>query len=419
MSSDTRTTITIAASNYLEAGAIVAGASGLSLWVKYLNLSDIWIGLLGALSANGFGAAIGAIISGHLIDRYGRKFIYKYDLLLYMLGMVLIVFSYSFPILLAGYITVGISVGALIPAAWTYIAEEAPPGKRAARVGWSQFAWSAGPAVALLLSVILAPLGLLGNRIIFAQLLVVSVITWIFQQTIDESKIWEEEQKKQLKNGGSPKVSLKELFTVRANIKAFIFLIGIYFFWNLVAGTMGYFMPYIYQRIGGLSNAQANSLQCVLWILTVVSTYIVFINFGDKVSRKLLFSISALMGIVAWVTLTFGGMGVIDLILFVLFWGISSGSSAQAFYALFSSELFHTKYRALAQGIMFCTVRVGVGLISCIIPTMISRFGFQFSGMVMITFLIISFMIGIIMIPKTRDRSLRSLEEEIYGTDNN
>ena len=191
-----KATITIATSNYLEAGAIVAGAGGLSLWVKYLNLTEAWVGLLGALSANGFGAAIGAFLSGFLIDRYGRKFIYKYDLLLYMLGMLFIIFAQSFSTLLTGYIIVGIAVGVLIPTAWTFIAEEAPSDKRAASIGWSQFAWSIGPAVTLFLSVLLAPLGVLGSRIIFAQLLIVAAITWILQQQISESRIWEDEKKK-------------------------------------------------------------------------------------------------------------------------------------------------------------------------------------------------------------------------------
>lgn len=153
-----KATITVAMSNYLEAGAIVAGAGGLTLWVEYLQLTDMWVGLLGALSANGFGAAIGALLGGYFVDRYGRKFIYKYDLLIYMVGMLFIIFAFNFPMLLIGYIVVGIAVGALIPAAWTYIAEEAPPKERAARVGWSQFAWSIGPAITLFLSVALAHL---------------------------------------------------------------------------------------------------------------------------------------------------------------------------------------------------------------------------------------------------------------------
>jgi MFS transporter, SP family, inositol transporter len=413
-----KATITVAMSNYLEAGAIVAGAGGLTLWVEYLQLTDMWVGLLGALSANGFGAAIGALIGGALVDRYGRKFIYKYDLLLYMAGMLLIVFAFSFPMLLAGYVIVGIAVGALIPAAWTYIAEEAPPNERAARVGWSQFAWSIGPAITLFLSVALAPLGLLGSRLIFAQLFVVAIITWVLQQQINESQIWEKEQEKaRLTQSGqaAAKGSLKDLFTVKANLKALVFLVGIYFFWNLVAGTMGYFMPYIYETVGGLSAAQANLLQGVLWTFTVIATYAVFIKLGDKVNRKLLFGTGGVLGIIAWFILTFGGMGMTELVLFVTIWGLAAGFGAQAFYALFASELFHTKYRAQAQGLMFCIVRIGVGLISLVVPAMISKIGFQTSGMIMIAFLVISLVIGVIMAPETRNRSLEEIQHERYG----
>ena len=81
-----KSTLTVAMSNYLEAGSIVAAAGGLTLWMEYLNLDDFKLGLLGALSANGFASAAGALLGGMLVDKYGRKLIYKYDLLVYMFG---------------------------------------------------------------------------------------------------------------------------------------------------------------------------------------------------------------------------------------------------------------------------------------------------------------------------------------------
>lgn len=95
---------------------------------------------------------------------------------------------------------------------------------------------------------------------IFAQLFVVAVITWILQQQIHESSIWEEQKRKEAEDkakGVAEKASIKELLTNKANLHAMILLIGIYAFWNLVAGTMGYFMPYIYETVGGLTAAQA------------------------------------------------------------------------------------------------------------------------------------------------------------------
>ncbi|MDQ0178025.1 MFS transporter [Bacillus chungangensis] len=413
-----KATITVAMSNYLEAASIVAGAGGLTLWVEYLGLNDSMVGLLGAVSANGFGAAVGALIGGFLVDKYGRKFIYKYDLLVYMLGVLLITFSFNFPMLLLGYIVTGVAVGAAIPAAWTYIAEEAPANERAARVGWGQFAWSVGPAISLFLSVALAPLGLLGSRIIFAQLFVVALITWILQQQINESTIWEEQKQKEAENKAKGKIeksSLKELFSLKANRKALTLLIGIYFFWNLVAGTMGYFMPYIYETVGGLTAAQANLLQGFLWVLTVLATYFVFIKLGDKVNRKALFGVGAGMGIIAWIILSFGGMGKTELLLFVALWGIAAGFGAQSFYGLWAGELFHTKYRAQAQGFMFFVARVGVGLISLVVPIMITTLGFKIAGVIMIGFLVIHMLIGLVMAPETRGKTLEQIQEERYG----
>lgn len=414
-----RATITVAMSNYLDAGTIVAGAGGLSLWTHYLGLDNAMVGLLGAVSANGFGAAVGAFFGGMLIDKYGRKFIYKYDLLLQMLGYLIIVFAFNFPMLLAGFLVTGVAVGGGIPAAWTYIAEEAPDGERAARVGWGQLAWSVGPAISLFLSVLLAPLGVLGSRIIFAQLFVVAAITWFNQQQISESAVWEESKKeeaKQKKKGNNKDVSVKELFTNKANLQALVLLVGIYFFWNLVAGTMGFFMPFIYETVGGLSTGQANLLQGVLWIFTILSTYFVFIKFGDKMNRKVLFSIGAALGIVAWVILTFGNMGMVELLLFISLWGISAGFGAQAFYGLWASELFRTQYRAKAQGFMFFICRIGVGVISLGVPIMISELGFQFAGIVMIILLVIQLIIGVFMAPETRGKTLKQIEEERYGS---
>ncbi len=62
-------TIAVSLINYLDAGAIVAGASGLTLWQNYLGLTEGNLGWLNAISANCFGAAIGAIIGGFLADK--------------------------------------------------------------------------------------------------------------------------------------------------------------------------------------------------------------------------------------------------------------------------------------------------------------------------------------------------------------
>ncbi|HAA7169367.1 TPA_asm: MFS transporter [Listeria monocytogenes] len=408
-------TIAVSLTNYLDSGCIVAGASGLTLWATQFGLSSFAVGLLGAVSANAFGSAIGALIGGHLADKYGRKFIYTYNMLVYMLGVTIIMFAMNFPMLLIGFLVTGLSVGAGVPASWTYISEMADPSIRARNIGISQFAWSCGPAIIFTLGIIVSPLGLLGNRLLFLSLLIVAFVAWQLQRKLEESKDWEAEQVKMKESGNRLEHPFKTAFSSMVNVKSVLFLVGVYLFWNLVAGVMGFFMPFVYETVGGLSNTQANLLQAVLWILTAASTYFGFAKFGDRVSHRGLFFVGALMAVASWVVLTFVGMSWVGLWTFVILWGISAGIGAQAFYALWSTELFPTKYRGGVQGVMFFLVRGSTGVWSIVFPVILANLGFTVAGTIMIGLLTVSLLIGVIWAPKTRGRSLDDITKERYG----
>ncbi|EAH0799917.1 MFS transporter [Listeria monocytogenes] len=408
-------TIAVSLTNYLDSGCIVAGASGLTLWATQFGLSSFAVGLLGAVSANAFGSAIGALIGGHLADKYGRKFIYTYNMLVYMLGVTIIMFAMNFPMLLIGFLITGLSVGAGVPASWTYISEMADPSIRARNIGISQFAWSCGPAIIFTLGIIVSPLGLLGNRLLFLSLLIVAFVAWQLQRKLEESKDWEAEQVKMKESGNRLEHPFKTAFSSMVNVKSVLFLVGVYLFWNLVAGAMGFFMPFVYETVGGLSNTQANLLQAVLWILTAASTYFGFAKFGDRVSHRGLFFVGALMAVASWVVLTFVGMSWVGLWIFVILWGISAGIGAQAFYALWSTELFPTKYRGGVQGVMFFLVRGSTGVWSIVFPVILANLGFTVAGTIMIGLLTVSLLIGVIWAPKTRGRSLDDITKERYG----
>src|SRR5699024_7045645 len=250
--------IAIAMANYIEAGSIIAAASSLTLWQAFLGFDNIGVGILSALSANALGAAIGALIGGPLTDKFGRKIVFNYDLLIYMVGVILIVFAFNFPMLLVGTVITGIAVGAGVPVSWTYIAEQSPKNKRAAHVGTAQLAWSVGPMITFALAVLVAPLGLLGSRLIFLHLFIIAGIALYIRRGLPESEVWEAEQKraklakenKTVKPKMASKGSLKDLFAHPATRQAIYLTLGIYLFWNLTAGAMGYFMPYIYENVG-------------------------------------------------------------------------------------------------------------------------------------------------------------------------
>ena len=210
--SSLKSTIAVSLNNYLDAGAIVAGASGITLWKNYLDLSEMHLGWLNAISANALGAAIGAIIGGFLADKFGRKFIFTYNLLVYMLGVLIVMLSTNFPMLLCGFLITGISVGVGVPASWTYISESSEANNRGRNICISQMSWGFGPMIILLFGMLFAPGGYLygfveslahavigadaaqaavevfSSRVVFLTLFVVAFIAWTLQRQLEESK---------------------------------------------------------------------------------------------------------------------------------------------------------------------------------------------------------------------------------------
>ncbi len=415
-----RATISVAMSNYIEAGSIIAIATSLGSWQAQFGISDFAVGLLAALSANAFGAAIGAGLGGPLCDRFGRKAIYTYDLVVYMVGVLIAAFAMNYTMLLGAFVITGIAVGAGIPASWTYIAEQAPAIERARHVGTAQLAWSIGPLIGFALAAGLAPLGLLGSRLIFLHLFVVAAVVWWIRQGLAESQIWKDEardaSKEELAASKIGASGLRGLFSRRVNIMALLVLIGIYGFWNTVAGQAGIFMPRVYASAGLESAVQQDLLQVLVWACTVAATYFGFMKFADRMSQRLLYVIGAALGILAWIILvTFTDAGMPTLLVFAVLWGISSGIGAQAFYGLWASELFATPYRASAQGFMFFVVRTACGLLSFFFPTLLAATGLTAVALLLVGLLSVALIIGAIWAPNTQGKTLKEIETERYG----
>lgn len=440
--SSLKSTIAVSLTNYLDAGAIVAGASGLTLWQNYLGLSEVHLGWLNFISANCLGAAIGAIIGGFLADKYGRKFIYTYNLLVYMTGVLLVMCSVNFPMLLAGFLVTGISVGIGVPASWTYISESSEIYNRGRNICISQMSWGFGPMIILLLGMFFAPGGYLfgwveaigyaiggatldgpalnvfSSRVVFFSLFVVAFVAWNLQRKLDESGEWKASREAAKAKGEDTGLlhAFGVLFSNRIAIKTVCFLATIYLTWNLVASVMGFFQPHIYETAGGLSNEYANMLSCVGWVIVVAITFILSF-FIDRLPHKLFYVLGLLAALATWFVIIAGVNGMGTLWAFSILWGINGGLSVQIFYALWGTELFPAKFRAGAQGLMFFIVR-GLSAVWGLVFTYIygeNGEGFTIAAYCMIALLLISLVVGFIGCPNTRGKSLEQITRERYG----
>lgn len=413
-----KATAAVSMSNYIDSGSIIALATSLGFWgAEYFPDDNGKIaGYLAAFSANAFGAAVGALIGGPLSDRYGRKIIYTYDLLVYALGGLFVVFAMNLPMLFIGTIIIGLAVGASVPAGWTYIAEFAPTETRGRNIAATQLAWSAGPLIGFGLAAALSPLELLGSRIVFAHLVIIALITWYIRRGLHESETWQEAQGNKAESQKTSMAdSFRLLFSKKVNITALIFLAVIYTCWNQAASQNGIFLPTILGSMG-FSTLQSDLFSMLTWAFVFIST-IFFMFLVDKMSYRWHFFIGGALAIASWLVLVFGpaDQGWVAFA-YAILWGLSAGPSAQAFYSVWSPELFATPYRSGAQGIVFFIVRLASGGISLIFPVILGwENGLLINGLILIGFLIVSTLIGTIWAPNTRGKDLDDIEVERYG----
>ncbi len=408
-----KNTILAGLANYIDAGSIVAGSAALALWQAQYGLSDGFVGLIAAFSANAISAGVGALIGGRLCDLVGRKKIYQYDMLFYAFGMLWLVFATQPWMIVAGFVMVGLAVGADIPASWSLIAEMAPADARGKHSGVAQVLWYLGPVVVLLMSLLLAPLGVLGARIVFAHLAVVALLLTALRARMLESSLWEQARAGQ---GGAPAsgvsatASMKSLFTPR-HLKAMLFLVAMYGLWNLWAGTNGFFFPYILRTVGSQSQATSVALQAAGFTVSMLSIGFVFMRLADRVNQRLLFVAAALIQIAGMALLALFPLTLPVAMAYLFLTQFGGGFGQQSFFQLWSAELFPTLLRATAQGMTFAVVRIGLGLWSFFVPVLTST-GFTTLAWILTGFLAASALVGLIWAPRHEGKSLDEIQRE-------
>jgi inositol transporter-like SP family MFS transporter len=402
-----RDTILAGLANYIDSGSIVAGAAALALWQQAYNISNTMLGLIAAFSANAISAGVGALIGGILCDKFGRKKIYQYDMLFYAFGMLWLTFATSTWMIVVGFVLVGLAVGADIPASWSLIAELAPKRERARFSGIAQILWYMGPVVVVTLSLLLADLGILGARIIFGHLVVVALLLTLLRSKMHESAYW---QKAHAVDGAAEKADWRQLFRP-PYLKSILFLVGMYGFWNLWAGTSGFFFPYILRTVGGQSQQSSVAFQGYSFAVGILSIFFIFMKFSDRVNQRSLFMTSALLQIAGMAMLAVLPLNAPVAFVHITIMAAAAGFGAQSFFQLWSSELFPTLLRSTAQGLCFAIVRIGLGIFSFFVPWLTAT-GFHTLAWILVGFLAISAAIGWWGAPRNEGKSLEEIEAE-------
>ena len=395
--------------DYLDAGGIVAASAGLALWTSAFKMSPGIVGLLAGLGVNAGSYAAGALIGGYLGDRLGRKRVYQYDLLAYIVGALLIVFAGDSSLLFAGMMIMGLAIGADVPTSWALIGEIAPDKHRGKLVGMTSVFWSLGPVVVLLLAFGLSNLGILGIRIVFAHLALVALVTWILRRRMAESEMWTAARQKNTLNA----TMLRTLFSHYSGRLFFVFIV--HSLGAIALGTFGFFLPYILKTVGAQSQAASVGFNALNFALTGVGVALLFMPMVDRVNRRALYGIAGVFTALSLLAVIFLPLSNPWVVFgFVVVFSISTSCGQEQLYRVWCQELFPTVVRSTAQGVVIFAQKVVLAIWSLFVPVIVAA---SFSAFTWILFgaVVLSVLIGFIWMPK-RPHTLEEVgAEELWG----
>jgi MFS transporter, SP family, inositol transporter len=409
--------------DYIDGGSIVASGAGLALWAQEYGLTNSTIGLLAALSSNAISCGVGALIGGRLGDLFGRKRIYSLDMLVFMAGTLLVIFSAHEVMLFAGFIVMGLAVGADVPTSWSLIAELSPGQARGKMIALTNIFWYVGPIVTLLLALALSGAGLLGIRLLFVQLFVVAAVTWWLRRGIIESPRYAAATE-QGGEGTTPAAEsrLADLARPR-NRRALLFVFGVFCLWNIPAGTYGFFLPFIVKNAGGASQAASVAVQGLWFVTSIVALVVVFMRYNDRVNRAVLYGVTALIQAVGFWLFVFVSPNLIGWVIAnVVLFGLGQGAGQWPLNRLWSVELFPTMIRNTAQGVIFGGMRLVLGVWSYFVPALLgctsaagsltrcSTSGFHTMFLILSVMLTVTGVAGFIWGPRTEGMTLEQIE---------
>jgi putative MFS transporter len=140
------------------------------------------------------GVGIGASIAGMISDRFGRRNVLVYSMLIWGSASLMTAFSWDFWSFAACRLLTGIGLGAELPAAYALLAEFMPADRRSSAAGWMHVGSQAATVLFNVMSfcAVLAIGPALGWRAMFVAMSLVAVLALYVRRRLPESPRWYE-----------------------------------------------------------------------------------------------------------------------------------------------------------------------------------------------------------------------------------
>jgi major inositol transporter-like SP family MFS transporter len=412
-----------------------------------LGLSDLQVGIV--ISSLVFAAAVGALIGGKISDAIGRRTTIIVLAVMFLVGVLVAVFSPNFAILVAGRIILGLAVGGASTVVPVFLAELAPFEIRGSITGRNELAIVVGQFAAFVVNyILLATLGHVAGlwRIMFGVCALPAIALFFGMMRMPESPRWLVEKGrdedalavlKQVRSEDRALAELRQVETIREEekgdnqmsfgaifsnrwLRRIVFVgIGVSVTQQLTGiNSIMYYGSRVLEQ-SGFSETAATLANTLFGLAAVVGGIIALYNM-DRLDRRKTFFIGltltttchCLVGIASLIIPEGSPIRPYVILVLITAFVLSMQTFLNIAVWVWLAEIFPLQIRGLAIGVAVFFGWFINGLLALYVPSLLAALG-------MGTFFLFA-VIGVIMlgflwheVPETRNRSLESLEEEL------
>ncbi|MHB1683904.1 MAG: MFS transporter [Bacilli bacterium] len=416
-----RLTVLSAAGMFLDGFDLTVIAVALPFLVKQWHIGAGLTGLIAASAV--IGMLIGSLVLGYLTDRLGRRAMYLFDLVFFVLFAVLTALSQNVWQLLIFRFLLGVGIGADYPISSTLLSEFSPRKNRGRQLAVLSVIWFVGSMAAYLTGIALSPLGPDAWRWMLVIGAVIALIVILFRASIPESPRWlasqgrDDEAEHVLMRLSGQSIDLADhAHAPRQWVQLFskslwastVFVCGFWFAYDVAYYGISIYAPTILKPFINGSQSGADLGSAVISLVGVVGA-VIGVLLVDRWGRRPLILLGFAGLTVVLVTLSVLHNPVFSLLLILFSAAVLFGNFAGILDFVYATELFPTELRAGASGLGTAVSRVGAILSIVVFPSLVKAWGLQHALWLFAGAGLLGLIISFAMAPETKGRSLEDI----------
>lgn len=419
--------VTIAGTGGQFSDGFILGIIGIVITASTgaLGLTPLWIGLLGAATLAGL--FVGAIATGPIADRIGRRGIFAWDMLLFAVLSAIQFFIESPWQLLVLRLLIGVVLGADYVVSKSLVTEHAPRSFRGRLMSLLAVAWAAGYVAAYLVGYLLTQLHGESWRYMLAASALPALLIFWFRLGVPESPLWLTQHgrtaeaaavvRTHLGAGVLPppvetttieRRGIRVLFTPkfrrRTAVGALFYVCQVIPFFAL-----GTFSPQVMESLGVTSKLGAGAAYNTFLLIGAVLGLL----FIDRLSRRTFLIGTFFLGaaLLAALVAFADTSPVVAVVIFALF-ALVLAAAVNLEY-VYPPELFPTDLRASGVGIAVAASRVGSAASTFLLPIIVAQYSVDVALIACVIVLAIGGLICWAWAPETGTEALGEVAEEV------